>query len=255
MIHLAYAFLGSQLVLGKLHGDEHHGGISIFGEALHIFLERHHPALGVCPAADRDAHQLFRPIHLVSFEDVFPVLQGNRLQREYRIRGGIDGAMDAESLQKALRLLVSHRDGIHIIQHMLQDDTNHPVPHRADALGVQENPLPEKHGHYNDSEIVNHALPAGHVLQEAAAAADQKVTFENGLQDGQHAKPRHRLYTKGLGSSSGISGNHGDFRAVKGLSERLEYGQKHGLVSGIMEAIVSGNYNLILCHIAHQRTW
>ena len=58
---------------------------------------------------------------------------------------------------------------------MLQYNTDDAVTHRTDPLRIEEDLFPEKHTNNDDGEIIDHAFPAGHILQQAPAATDQQI--------------------------------------------------------------------------------
>ena len=61
--------------------------------------------------------------------------------------------------------------------------------------------------------------------------------------------------TKGLCRRFGISGNDSNVWRIEGPLERLKDGRKHGFITGIIEAVITGNDDFIICHIFLQKIW
>ena len=142
-----------------------------------------------------------------------------------------------------------------MVEYMLQDNTNHPIPDWAYALGIKENLFSKQHSKGNNGKVVNHAFPACHILQQTAAAADNQIRGKNRTADTGNAEPWHRMNAKRSGGRFGISGDHRNIRRVKGSLECLQNGRKHGFITGIIEAIITGNDDFIICHIFLRKTW
>ena len=83
------------------------------------------------------------------------------------------------------------------MRHFLSHGLRLKVGSRSDALGIEIYPLPKENPHNDDGQVVHHAFPAGHILQQTSAAADEKIGPEKGFQDGPYAKPGHRVDPKG----------------------------------------------------------
>ena len=82
----------------------------------------------------------------------------------------------------------------------------------ADALGVEHDLGAQHFRQLDDSEIVIKAPAAGDILQEAAAAAYEKVCLFQSLADGRHVQPGNGLYAVTLRGILGGSRNDGDMK-------------------------------------------
>ena len=197
------------------------------------------------PFSYRNPDDRFIRIQSGFCQNAFALQSGSRIQRQHRICGDFHFIRQyAQPRQFFRRLLVPDGDQVRLITYDAGQQTHEPVADGTDPLGKEHNLFLFPFCRRNDRKIISQAPFTSHILQQAAAAADQQVCFADGAQQAYCRETVQRFDLMFCYCISRISGNNGYIRIRFDSAQRCQYGGQQRFVSGIIKSVISGNNDL-----------
>ena len=139
--------------------------------------------------------------------------------------------------------MIPYRDHVRPVHHQTGQQPHEPAADRTDALGEQHDLLPFPFCRRNHGKVIGKTALTGHVLQQAAAAADDQICLADSPQQPHRRKTVQGFDLMFSNCISRISGNHGNIHRRLDRAQSGQNRRQQRLVAGVIESVITGNYD------------
>src|SRR5438093_786032 len=169
--------------------------------------------------------------------EIADVCDRGRIQRERRVGDHLYGPVHCELLQQAAGAFVPDRNERHAVKDPAGQRPQPPAAEGTDPRRVHHGGARQQRRQPQESQVVECAPGAGHVLNQAPPAADEQIRADDGLDcpggpgDAGHAVQSLRLFR--------IAGQHHDLGLGGTGAKRPDDDSEYRLVAALPESVIS----------------
>ena len=102
----------------------------------------------------------------------------------------------------------------------------------------------EKQSDAHDQQIIVEAASAGHVLEQAAAAANKNITAANSRCDSEKVHAVNCMYVVMFPGHLAVARNDRNLHVGHDVPQGADNSRQHGLVAGVGKSVIAGNNDL-----------
>ena len=153
------------------------------------------------------------------------------------------GLCDPQFLQGLQGAGLPNGDKVHPVGDKGGEDSVYGTPDGPHPLAKEHHPGAAELGQDNNPQVVKEGTGTGHILEDAAPAAEEEVSLAQGPDNPREIGPVYGLNLV-LGCRQGrVAGNDRQLYPGHKAPQGTHHGGKDGLIPGIVEAKIAGDDN------------